>query len=90
MLALHVEENRSQVLEPDDILPYLNHVAGDDLYDDNDSPAETAPVWLKAKPVSVLPWERQRKFDWLDLVLVFTVSGIFWLVLCESTKLGGT
>lgn len=91
VLTLHIEENRSQVLEPGDILPYLDHLSPNDSEGSDELLAETLPFGfsIKQDDVQTTP-QRKQRFSGLDLLLVFTLSGIFWLLLCEFTALGGT
>jgi len=78
--TLHIEANRSQVLEAADIIPFLD----DSLEDKADESGGTLPAWLTVRraPAPVAP-RRSGRFGWYDLALAFLLSGLFWILVSE-------
>jgi hypothetical protein len=95
ILTLHLEVNRLPVLVPADLFPYLDwrplDESDDEEGEDEADPPAKLPPWLTAKPTPVaVPARRARQFEWLDLLLVFLLSGVLWLSLYELMAHAGT
>jgi len=92
VLTLHVEEDRPRVLEPADIMPYLDVTPYDESFEE-DSPTDSPnslTAWLathRVDPATVC--RRSGRFGWEDLALVFMLSGVFWLVVSELIARAG-
>lgn len=91
ILTLHLETHRQPVLEPMDLFPYLDwRPMDEDDEDEADLPPAQLPPWRTAKPAPVaVPAHRTGRFEWLDLLLVFLLSGVLWISLCEWMARGG-
>ena len=80
VLTLHIEANRSQVLEAADIIPFLD----DSLDDEEEEPADALleRLIIRRIPAPVAP-RRSGRFGWYDLALAFLLSGLFWILVSE-------